>query len=1131
MMPLIPSRAATSRVAALLAALLLVPADLSAEEPLAIDHQLVATVDPARGHLAVVDTLGGTASLATLRFSLHAGLAVEVEGDGWSLEELSDESSAGRIGINEPGIGAGVARKEYRATRRGEGPLTIGYAGVITHAVEREGQEYARSFSSTPGIVSEAGVYLGAAAAWIPEVEGAAALFTYDLTVDLPAGWDAVSQGSRTAHRKDEQGTQVRWAVPTPTEEVHLIAGRFHEYTRATGAVEAQVFLRSDDPNLAAKYLEVTAQYVQMFSRLIGPYPYEKFALVENFWETGYGMPSFTLLGPQVIRFPFILHSSYPHEILHNWWGNSVYVDWGTGNWCEGLTAYLADHLVKEGQGQGELYRRDTLKKYRSYVSEGAEISLAEFRSRHSGATEAVGYGKSLMLWHMLRRQLGDDDFVRALARIYRRHRYEVIGFSDIEKVFSETAGRDLSGVFAQWVDRKGAPELSLSVLPPDDRHPDPQIVIAQTQDEDPYDLQVPVSVLYEGSTAVQSFTVGLVGLEGGPAPRRLSVSLPGGNRPLWIAVDPHFDLFRRLDREEIPPSIGEVFGAETGVIVVPADGSVDVSVFTDAWDPDGGQFSVVRDSELEVLPTDRPTWIIGRTNRFAAAAGERARARSIDIGLEKLRFGAESVASAGHCFVVIDRHPENPDVTVGWIGFDGTAALPGLARKLPHYGKYSYLAFQGDEPTNVVKGQFGTERSPLVWRAPDFTGSAPTLPAREPLARLAPVFDPERLMGTVETLADPALAGRATGTPGATEAAQWIARAFEEAGLTPGGSGGGWFDTWTERGPGGSLTLRNVIGVIPGTDPSLAAKPVVIGAHYDHLGHGWPDVRHGNEGKVHPGADDNASGVAVLLEVARLLVETHRPSRTLVFVAFDGEEWGRKGSIRLAAGNPTSDVLPPMDDALAMVSLDAVGRLEGKKLLVLGTGTASEWIHIARGIGFTTGVESTAVADDPGGSDQVSFHAIGVPGVQLTTGAHEDYHRPTDTADKIDAAGMVSVATWLREALVYLSERADPLTSSLGGGQEPAPPTTGRRVSLGSVPDFTDPGPGVRVESVLDDSPAAKAGLQGGDRIIAIDGVTITDLRAFSEALKSHAPGDTIAIEVERDGEKLTLSATLVAR
>ncbi len=122
-------------------------------------------------------------------------------------------------------------------------------------------------------------------------------------------------------------------------------------------------FLRKPDQALADRYLDATAQYLEMYRGLLGPYPYSKFALVENFWETGYGMPSFTLLGEQIIRFPFILHSSYPHELLHNWWGNGVFVDLAGGNWCEGLTAYLADHLIAEQRGQGADHRRAILQK------------------------------------------------------------------------------------------------------------------------------------------------------------------------------------------------------------------------------------------------------------------------------------------------------------------------------------------------------------------------------------------------------------------------------------------------------------------------------------------------------------------------------------------------------------------------------------------------------------------------------------------------------------------------------------------------------------------------------------------------------------------------------------------------
>ena len=692
----------------------------------AVDHHIVATVDPASGRLLAKDTVSGAVvdSLQIgqeLTFSLHEDLVIAQGGESWSVKPLRKKPGAGEFGINESGDGPTAHRRLYSARRTGQGPLELQYSGEITHAVTREAEEYARSFSSTPGIISEQGVYLGGSAAWIPsfEIEDDAGLFTYTLEATVPTGWMVVSQGNRLEVRRDHRGCTVTWRVTTPTEEAHLIAGQFFEYTRPAGTVEAQVFLREDDPNLAAKYLEVTAQYVQMFSEMIGPYPYQKFALVENFWETGYGMPSFTLLGPQVIRFPFILHSSFPHEILHNWWGNSVYVDYSRGNWCEGLTAYLADHLVKEGQGQGEVYRRDTLKKYRSYVDEGREISLAEFRSRHSGATEAVGYGKSLMLWHMLRRDLGEEKFLQAIRTLYRRYQYARVSFLELEQVFSEVAGRDLEPFFTQWVERKGAPSLTLDVEISREEDQDSSIVIEQVQAADPYHLNVPVSVLYEGSDSSQAFIVPMVGFDGGVAPRRISVSLPGGRQPRAVSVDPSFDLFRRLDREEVPASIGEIFGSARALVILPeATSDFDWRSVVAAWDPDGTQFTIVQSTELKALPDDKPVWILGSENSWSSTVKPTLVGRGAELGSIELRFGEESVPRVDHCYVVVGRHPENPDHTIGWIGAALPESLPGLARKLPHYGKYSYLAFSGTEPTNVVKGQWNTDRSPLVWRS-----------------------------------------------------------------------------------------------------------------------------------------------------------------------------------------------------------------------------------------------------------------------------------------------------------------------------------------------------------------------------------------------------------------------------
>ena len=798
------------------------------------------------------------------------------------------------------------------------------------------------------------------------------------MNVELPEAWDAVSQGGRALHEVRDGRRQVTWVSPQPMDEVYLIAARFVEYSRPAGEVTAYAYLREPEPNLASKYLEATAQYIEMYRKMIGPYPYDKFALVENFWDTGYGMPSFTLLGSTIIRLPFILHSSYPHEILHNWWGNSVFVDYENGNWCEGLTAYLADHLIKEGLGQGVAYRRDTLKRYRNYVRGEDDFPLAEFRSRHDSATEAVGYGKSLMLWHMLRLRLGDEGFLDGLRQFYRANRFRRASFEDVRKAFADASGQDLDAMFAQWVDRAGAPQLELGEVrvarPNGDTKASLSIEVRQVQGGDPYTLSVPVALTLDGEEAAREYTLDLSEASG-----TLRVDLPA--EPRRIDVDPEFDLFRRLDPYEIPASVGQLFGAEQVMIVLPTQaGTVGLEAwrgFAESWD--GEEVQVVLDSEVDRIPSDQAVWLIGTRNRFAPTVATALERFDAGASVSTVRAGGQDLASDDHSFAFAVRHPDDANLAIGWIGAGTASALPGLARKLPHYGKYSYVAFAGDEPTNVAKGQWPVLASPLVRFLGDIPVEAASLQSREPLARAEPVFDPDRLIGHVRHLASTELEGRGVGTPGLARAADHIAKAFEDAGLEPGGDDGGWFQIWTEPdGPDGEpVTVRNVIGVLAGLEPEWSEQSVVLGAHYDHLGRGWPDVRAGDEGRIHPGADDNASGVAVLLAMAELLGRELQPERTLVFAAFTAEEWGLRGSRHYIETMKRW----PVTKAMAMINLDTVGRLGENKLTVFGTGTATEWVHIIRGIGFTTGIQAEAVAEDPGGSDQRSFVAAGTPG------------------------------------------------------------------------------------------------------------------------------------------------------
>lgn len=637
--------------------------------------------------------------------------------------EFVEPEDAGPAGAGRPW--------RYRLLRPAR-EVVLEYRGRLDFGFSDPRDESTRGFRSTRGVVSPEGVFLAGQSHWYPSFGDG--LLTFELQANAPEGWHLVSQGEGTS--RDASGT-ARWSTRQPMEQIYLVGGPLRRYARPAGDVQALAYLRGADPALAERYLQATARYLELYGGLVGPYPYAKFALVENFWETGFGMPSFTLLGPRVIRFPFILTSSYPHEILHNWWGNSVFVDYASGNWAEGLTAYLADHLLKAQQGRGAEYRRDALQKYRSYVRRQRDFPLTEFRSRHSAATQAVGYGRTMMGFHMLRRWLGDDAFRRWVRRFYAEHRGRRASFSDIRRSMEAASGLELGGFFQDWVQRPGAAELALAAVNVAEAAGGWEVTgrLRQGQDEAPYLLRVPV-VVQTQEGAVET----TVPMDGRDADFRLEAS----SRPLAVHVDPRFDLFRRLDPRELPPSLGQIFGEARVLAVLPAGADAgEVGAYralAEAWRSEAHQPEPASAAHLAELPPDRSAWLLGRDNPLARQLF--AGVDGYQVGVGQVSLGEATLAAENHAFVLVRRHPANPDKAVAWIFADDPAALPALGRKLPHYGRYSYLAFRGPEAGNVLKGQRLARESPLTLdlRPPDQVGKPLAeldLPPREPLARL----------------------------------------------------------------------------------------------------------------------------------------------------------------------------------------------------------------------------------------------------------------------------------------------------------------------------------------------------------------------------------------------------------
>lgn len=393
-----------------------------------------------------------------------------------------------------------------------------------------------------------------------------------------------------------------------------------------------------------------------------------------------------------------------------------------------------------------------------------------------------------------------------------------------------------------------------------------------------------------------------------------------------------------------------------------------------------------------------------------------------------------------------------------------------------------------------------------------------------------------------VRYLADDLLEGRAVATRGERCAGDYVAAQFRSLGLEPGGVDGTYFQSWTvtSNDPhGGAVNgeARNVVAILRGTDPGRA-QSLVIGAHYDHLGlGGFGSLSPDAAGTVHNGADDNASGTAVLIEAARALAAGPPLAQDILFIAFTGEERGLWGSAHYV-GAP----LLPLEGTVAMLNLDMVGRVQGGALTVLGTGTAEEWTGILERANalIAAPLDLRFNSDGFGASDHTSFYARGIPVLHFFSNTHPEYHRVEDDWELINADGMDQV-TDLVEAVVREVVPASGLASltpvegagnprGAGEGGDEGSVTSGFRVRLGTIPDYSRESGGMAITAVRAGSPAAEAGMEGGDIIVQFGTHEIDDVYDYMAALNEFDPGDEVRIVVLRGEERLSFKVVLAA-
>jgi hypothetical protein len=380
--------------------------------------------------------------------------------------------------------------------------------------------------------------------------------------------------------------------------------------------------------------------------------------------------------------------------------------------------------------------------------------------------------------------------------------------------------------------------------------------------------------------------------------------------------------------------------------------------------------------------------------------------------------------------------------------------------------------------------------------------------------------------------LASDSLKGREAGSSSEAIAANYIADYFRDFGLEPAGNNNTYFQNFTintavlrnphatEDAEGEKLLSKNVAGLLQGTGDS--DELVIIGAHYDHLGKGeFGSLYSGDEPKIHNGADDNASGTAGVLELAQYFSK-NRPQKDILFLAFSGEEMGLLGSAHYAE-NPTVD----LQNAIAMINMDMIGRMTDKKLMIFGIGTADKWTSLLDSAN-TGNLDLNLVKDGTGASDHTSFYYKEIPVLHYFTDTHADYHRPSDDTEYINMEGTALALHHLVRVMVQLDElsKSDMEFIEAPGEQRQSMSLDGP--TLGVLPDYGYEGKGMKITGVTKGRAAAEAGVKGGDIIVGLAGETLEDIYGYMGMLNKLKKGQLTTITVLRDGEELVMDLQL---
>ena len=918
-----------------------------------------------------------------------------------------------------------------------------------------ETQEYERSFKVTKGKISKDGCYLGLESYYYPVFDGAINGFRFKIQTD---GYLTVLPGIRKKHIVSNNSVNDLWISDGIFYEIPFVCGKFYEYFKRGNGYDLYVFLREPDLLLAERYIEWGIKYIDFYSKLIGKYPYKKFAVVENFWETGYGFPSFTLIGSSVIRFPFLLSTSYPHEILHNWFGNGIVPDYETGNWSEGITTYLSDHLISELVGRGDEYRMNSLKRYLGVYKDSLNFPLTEFKERHSQLTQAVGYDKSLMFFHTIRKEIGDSLFIDFIRKFYEEYKFKRAGWKDIKDILERLLKKDFSDFFNIYVYGTELPEISLK-----DISITSSSVLFSIYSTIPLTQKIPIYFYFNN----RGYEKKEIYLSKDLKKFEFVYSTP----IVAVGLDPYFEVLRKINPKETPSTFSEINTSDYFYIYP----STYMETFSSIY-----KTKIIKPLDKINYETDGSIYLVGIKPDFDFIKND----YDIIFQSNSVVINGNSFNENDNIFFVSIRNPIKPLYTINFI-FGDTSAISKILPKIIHYSKYSFLVFNNS--TNIYGGVWKNYKNPNIYYFDEnMKGKIQGIKLKpETLTEYPSFILRNNIFSHIQYLSSE-LKTRHPGSKELILAAKYIESIFKKYNLTPLFKNS-YFQDFTNKVENSTYTFLNVCGYKKGKEN----RYIVLSAHYDHL---LP-----YNGVFYPGANDNASGVSLLLELAKYFsVKDLRYG--LIFCAFSSEEYGRAGSRFFVENYDIKKII-------SNINIDSIGRMDDKNIRVIFS-KSSIWDVVLKNASKITSINYIDINIPLDSSDNVSFIEKEVPAIQVFDGGNEDYHKPSDTFEKINYDGILLVGDFIIELIREINKLDNMPFYRVDISRK-----FKRKISLGFMPDFDFNGKGVRIKKITDGI-IKNTYLKEGDIILKINGFEVDNLITYTNILSFINSDDEISIE-----------------